>query len=112
LERRPDHQVFLRGGALRDEERERDQGVVREARRPVFAVEEAAASKRFEEEEGADPLVPVAEGVVFDDEIQQVGGTRLRGRVEVSPPNVCSTAPGMPAKASPRSCPRRRRAPT
>ena len=68
--------------AHRDEQRERHNGVVGEARGSVGPQEKTVAPQILEEEQGPDALVAVAERVVLYDEVEDVGGALLGARVQ------------------------------
>jgi len=76
------HEVLLRRLALGNEQR---QGRRRRVGQPWLAVganEQPMAAQAFEEQQRADALVAVGEGMVLHDEVQQVRGALLGGAVE------------------------------
>jgi hypothetical protein len=74
----PHHEVLLGRPALRDQQRERCRRRVHEARLAIRAQQQAVAAQVLEKQQGADALVPVGEGMILHDEVQQVRGALLR----------------------------------
>lgn len=71
-----DHEVLAGHGALGDEQRQRCQRLGIE---PVF---DALLLEKEQEQQGTDALVTVGEGVVLDDETEQMRRPGLTGAVE------------------------------
>jgi hypothetical protein len=82
VQNQPDHEVLLPRVAFGDEQRERDERVVAEPERAVRALQHAVAAQVLQEQQRADPLVPVGERVVLDEEVEEVGRAGLYARVE------------------------------
>ena len=69
-----EHGFALGGLGLGDKDGERDQRVVGEALVSVFGQQRPVLVEEVQEERGTDAFVAVGEGVVLDDEVEQVRG--------------------------------------
>ena len=78
------HHVLLLGAAFGDHQRQGHQRVVVQEARAVGAVEDAVVLQEPEEQERRDAFVAVAERVVLDRQVEQVGRLLLDARVEVA----------------------------
>ena len=69
-----DHGLLIRRIALCDHQRDGHQCVVGNPLGAIFAVKRFVAGQKSDEQGCGDTFVTVAEGVVFDHEVKQVGG--------------------------------------
>jgi len=74
VEDQSDQQFLLPGVALGDQQGRGHQGVVGEQRGAVGLGQQTIAIQVEQEQEAADALVAVGEGMILDDEVEQVRG--------------------------------------
>jgi len=80
-----DHEVPLPQFAFGGQERQGDHRVVGDALRTVGAREELVPGEVLQEQQRPDAPVAVGEGVILDDEVQQVRGAQLDRWIEQLP---------------------------
>jgi len=79
IHHQPHQQVFLLGITCGDQQGQGHQAIVVEA----GLIEEIVLPEKEHEEKGPDPLVAIAERVVFDHEVEQMGGLLLCTGVKI-----------------------------
>ena len=79
------HHILLLGAALGDHQRQGDQCVVVQKARAVGTIEDAVVLQEPQEQERCDAFVAVAERVVLDRQVEQIGRLFLDTRVEITP---------------------------
>ena len=76
-----DDSLLLLVPALSDEEGQCHQGIVSQTLAAIRPLEDTVSPEEIDEQRRRDPLVAVAEGVVLDDEVEEIGPLLLDTRV-------------------------------